>query len=82
MDAELKVKKKEVSSMKVVDVFSLLLQSITETHIFHLQTKSYAQHVALSGYYEGVGTLVDSLIETYQGQYGIITGYKTLPLKG
>jgi len=71
--------KKEKSST-VVDLFSMLLQSVTQTHIQHLQTKSYATHVALQGFYEGIPGLFDALVETYQGKYGIVEGYKTYPL--
>ena len=53
-----------------------LMQSRTQTHIFHLQTTSYAKHVALQEYYEGIIDLIDSLVETYQGKYEIITDYK------
>ena len=40
--------------------------------IFHLGTKSYAEHKALQGYYEGIDALVDGIIESYQGKYGIL----------
>jgi len=63
---------------KMLDIpgfFSLLLNSITQTHIFHLQTNSYAQHKALGDYYTAVEDLVDSLIEAYQGSHGIVKGY-------
>ena len=53
-----------------------LMQSRTQTHIFHLQTTSYAKHVALQEYYEGIVDLIDSLVETYQGKYEILTDYK------
>jgi hypothetical protein len=54
-----------------------LLHSQTQVHIFHLQTKSYSEHKALQKYYEGIDALVDGVIESYQGKYGIITNYKT-----
>jgi hypothetical protein len=44
-------------------------------HIAHLQTKSYAQHMALNSLYEDIVELRDRFIETYQGKYGIIKGY-------
>lgn len=53
-----------------------LMQSRNQTHIYHLQTTSYAQHVALQGYYEGIVPLIDGLVESYQGRYGILRGYK------
>jgi hypothetical protein len=53
-----------------------LLHSQTQVHTFHLQTKSYSEHKALQGYYEGIDSLVDGIIESYQGKYSIIKGYK------
>ena len=38
-------------------------------HIEHLRTRSYAQHMALDGFYNGIIDLADSLTETYQGRY-------------
>jgi hypothetical protein len=33
--------------------------------------------MALNGYYDGIGDIVDGLVESYQGKYGIIKGYKS-----
>lgn len=54
-----------------------LLHSQTQVHIFHLGTKSYSEHKALQGYYEGIDALVDGIIESYQGKYGLLTNYKS-----
>jgi hypothetical protein len=53
-----------------------LMQSRNQVHIYHLQTDSYAAHVALQGYYEGIVDLIDGLVESYQGRNGILRGYK------
>lgn len=58
---------------------STFFASRTQAHIFHLQVKgpgAYAAHIALQGYYEGILPLIDALVESFQGRYGIITGYK------
>ena len=55
---------------------SVLLNSITVTHVQHLQSLSYAEHKALGNYYGDVEDLIDNLIETMQGKYGIINGYE------
>lgn len=47
-------------------------ESRQKTHLDHLSTKSYAQHVALNDFYDSILDLNDDLIETYQGQYGLI----------
>ena len=46
-------------------------------HRDHLKTQSYAQHVALGDFYDGIIDLADSLAEMYQGRHGII---KEIPL--
>lgn len=62
----------------LVDMIATLLHSQTQVHIFHLQTKTYSEHKALQNYYEGIDGLVDNIVESYQGKYEIITGYKTI----
>ena len=57
------------------ELVMMLFHSRTNAHLLHLQTNSYAMHKALEGYYDGVIDLVDSLVETYQGIYGIYTEY-------
>lgn len=62
-----------------VSVISKLFHSQNQVHIFHLQTKSqtsYAEHMALGGFYDEIGGLIDGLVESYQGKYDILTGYK------
>ena len=49
-----------------------MLHSATVAHLMHLQTKSYATHVALADYYDAIVDLADKYAEAYQGHYGII----------
>jgi len=56
-------------------LISYLLHSRTQAHIYHLQTPSFAAHMALNGYYDGIVALVDGLVESYQGKYGVLTNY-------
>ena len=54
---------------------SVLLHSRTQAHVFHLRVKgkgSYAAHIALQAYYEGIIPLVDGLVESYQGNHDLI----------
>ena len=60
---------------------STLLASRTQAHIFHLQTPSFAAHKALNDYYDGIVDIVDGIVESYQGKYGIITGYGNVALQ-
>lgn len=61
-------------------LFSTLLQSSVQVHIYHLQSKSYSEHMALNTFYDNIVGLTDSLIEQYQGKYGIVTVYPSIPL--
>ena len=54
-----------------------ILHSQKQAHIFHLGTKSFAEHMALNGYYDEIDGLVDGLIESFQGKYGLLTNYKS-----
>jgi hypothetical protein len=61
------------------DVIAEILHSRTQSHIFHWQTvgeHSLAMHQALQLYYEGIVPLIDGFVESYQGKYGIMKGYK------
>jgi len=58
-----------------VKFISTLFASRTQAHIFHLQTDSFATHMALGTYYDEIVDLTDGLVETFQGRYGIISGY-------
>ncbi len=58
------------------ELASLLLQSRTQSHSFHLGVRgvgAQSAHVALGEYYEAIGGIIDGLVEAYQGQYGLIT---------
>ena len=59
---------------------SFLLHSRTQIHIYHLQTTSFAEHLALGGYYDDIVGLVDGLVESYQGKYDIIKSYDSFEL--
>lgn len=57
-----------------------LLHSATIAHQMHLKVNgagSFAAHTALGAYYDGIVDLVDTLVESYQGKYGIIQDYPT-----
>ena len=76
-DSETEVEDTKTNS-SFKDMVSILLHSQTQVHIFHLQTKSYSEHKALQGYYEGIDALVDGIIESYQGKYDVVTGYNSI----
>lgn len=62
-------------------VISTLLHSVTQTHVYHLQTKSYSEHEALNEFYDQMTELVDRLAEGYQGKYGIQDYHSSLYIR-
>lgn len=52
----------------------------TAAHLAHLQSRSYAEHVALGGFYDSLVDLVDSYAEAYQGLFGLIKDYPATPV--
>lgn len=61
-------------------LIAYLLHSRTQVHVFHLQTKSFAEHMALGGYYGEIGELTDGIVESYQGKYDLIKNYESFAL--
>ena len=75
---------KKTGGKKLVEMVSELFHSETQVHMFHLQTKSqssFAEHSALGGSYSEIGDKLDGLIESYQGKYDIVKGYKSYPFE-
>ena len=60
---------------------STLFASRTQAHVFHLQTDSFAAHSALNTYYDEIVGITDGIVESYQGKYGIISGYGNIALQ-
>lgn len=50
-----------------------LMHARTNAHLLHLQARSLAVHLALDELYKGLPDLVDQLVETYQGDHGLIS---------
>jgi len=54
---------------------SLFFHSRTQAHAFHLGVKgpgAFSTHSALQTYYDNIIALIDGLVESYQGKYGLI----------
>ncbi len=80
-EEEDKKDEKETNNGDFAEMMSILLHSQTQVHTLHLQTESYSEHKALQNYYEGIDGIVDGLVESFQGKYGIIKGYKSMDLQ-
>lgn len=51
--------------------FSKLFEARDTSHLIHLKTTSYSSHKALNEFYDEILELIDELVESYQGIYGI-----------
>lgn len=58
--------------MSCADFIGTLFLARDVAHSVHLNTRSYAKHKALKGFYKGVVDLADTLAEAYQGRHGLI----------
>ena len=56
----------------IAKAIGIMFLSRTMSHMAHLKTKSYATHIALNEFYDGIIDLADTLIEAAQGQYGVL----------
>ena len=45
-------------------------------HRAHWRTGSYAAHVALGEFYAAVVAAIDEIVETYQGQFGLVDAFE------
>ena len=61
--------------MKAGELLITLLNSATIGHVLHLRSRSYSEHKALQGFYQGMPDLVDSVIEAWQGRNGELVEY-------
>lgn len=61
----------------VMDFVMCSLGAITDTHIMHWTTDSYAKHQALGDFYDGLQDLIDSWAEAFMGKAGVLTAFPT-----
>ena len=78
MKQTFKVVEMKEAQITVGEYFLTLFHSATNTHLLHLQSRSYSQHQALGAYYDAVVDLIDSLIEAYQGKNQTIVEYPNI----
>jgi hypothetical protein len=58
--------------MSCADFIGTLFLARDVTHSVHLNTRSYAKHVALNEFYDNIVDLADKFAEAYQGRHGLI----------
>lgn len=66
----------------IVDFANTMFNVRDQAHFWHWKTKSYAQHMALGAFYEGLVPLVDGLVESWMGKYGWSTFPQLPPVRG
>ena len=75
LEGKLTEQKKQGGKDDFTQMVSEILTSRNQAHIFHLQTKSFAEHKALNDYYDEIVDLVDAYVEAYQGAYEQIKSF-------
>ena len=58
--------------MKPADFVGTLFLARDVAHSVHLNTRSYAKHVALQSFYDEIVDLADTFAEAYQGRHGLM----------
>lgn len=58
--------------MNAAQLMGLLFLGRNVAHSVHLNTRSYAKHVALNTFYSSVVDHADAFAEAYQGRHGLI----------
>lgn len=59
----------EVEAVKP-DFVKSFLKILVQIRLFHWQTRSNAEHIALGDYYDSMSDLIDLFVESYQGRSG------------
>lgn len=48
----------------------IFLEILSQVRVYHWQSFGYAEHTALGNYYDTMSDLIDTFVESYQGQFG------------
>ena len=56
----------------IEELAAKVLATRNAAHQAHWKSRSYAQHVALGEFYDGILDAIDDLVESYQGRFGLI----------
>jgi hypothetical protein len=60
--------------LMIEELISRVFATRNAAHLKHWSTKSFAEHEALGGFYEGIIDHIDEIIELYQGAFGLVDG--------
>lgn len=73
--------KEEVGEEAIVELIERVFTTRSLVHFAHWNTDSYARHMALGELYESIVEDTDEIVETYQGEFGLISGLETCEAK-
>lgn len=59
---------------QAAEIISILFISREQAHREHLRTTSYAKHMALAAFYEGIVDIADEFAESFMGLYEPFSG--------
>lgn len=68
-------------SKQAVKFATEILEAAVKAHIMHWMSRKYSEHVALGEIYDALPELIDSVIESYQGKYGLLPFPKQDPIQ-
>lgn len=60
----------------IEELAARVFQARDVAHRAHWRTNSYAQHIALGEFYDAVVDEIDAIVETYQGQFGLVADFR------
>ena len=58
--------------MKPAEFIGCMFLARDVAHSVHLNTRSYAKHMALNAFYDEIVGLADTFAEMYQGRHGLV----------
>lgn len=67
--------------MKPAQFIGILFLSRDVAHSVHLNTRSFAKHMALNTFYDEIVELADKFAEAYQGRHSLIGAINLQPVK-
>lgn len=56
----------------ISELIKKMFESRNTAHFNHWTTKSYAKHMVLGEFYDGVIDILDKFVEAHQGTFGVI----------
>ena len=56
----------------IEELISRVFKTRNQAHLEHWKTKSFSQHTALGDFYDDVIEELDTLVENYQGLFGLV----------